>query len=319
LSKSPGPARVACMGYSNECTHGGPAIDLVEDALGILEAFQTKVFQTKLFDLPPEQKAVKQEQYTADIQVLLKLLRRPEFERLISSDVARVFLSEAVDCNERGEGIALAWFCTALLIGALSTGAVQGEDLPAIVRERADEALKNVAYAIWRWTPCDCATAESSELDLPWAAPKLAAAELVKIKNWPDAISCYEILLASLVEAREKELALQAACCFSSRGPLGLPGIDTERARILSNISFCQLATGQAEAALSSAVAATEADPKFAKAYARQVVALEALGRPAHAAARAAVRCARASGEDGVAYLEMLARHPTEQPAAGGQ
>ena len=98
------------MVYDDACTHGGPPIALVEEVLPAIEDLQNRVFHAKLFDLPPHQKSFRAEQHAADLHVLVKLVQKPEFANLRTAEAAHLFMSEAVDCNQRGEAIAQAWF-----------------------------------------------------------------------------------------------------------------------------------------------------------------------------------------------------------------
>lgn len=308
------------MGYSDECTHGGPPIDLVEDLLDLVEAFQNKVLSAKLFDLPPGVEHFRQDQHAADLKALARLVQQPEHTKLRCADIARVFLAEAVDCNHRRQAIAQAWTCTALLLSATSLGALpEGDDnIPAVIQDLAAEADKDLASVLWRWTPCDCVTAPQANHP-PWAAMKTAGGQHVKSKDWASAVSCYSQALTMLEAAQETETALLAAICFTSRGPRSLDQVKGEQARVLSNLSLCRLSLGEAEAALEAGVAASEANPEFAKAYGRQVLALEALGRPAtecRAVAEKAVRVARSQKESPAEYLAMLDRFKEEASAA---
>jgi len=300
------------MGYCPECTHGGPPIDLVEDVLGLVELFQSKVLSAKLFDLPPGAAHFRQDQHATDLKALIRLVQQPEHTKLRSADIARVFLAEAVDCNHRHEAIAQAWACTALLLSAASMGKLpQGDDnVPPLIQELAAEADKDLASVLWRFTPCNCVAAPQAS-HLPWSAMKTAGSQHVKGKDWASAASCYMQALTMLETAQEMETELLAAMCFTSRGPRNLDQVKVEQARVFSNLSLCRLSFGEAEAALEAGVAAAKANPDFAKAYGRQVLALEALGRPAsecRAAAENAVRVARSQKESPAEYLAMLDR-----------
>lgn len=310
------------MPYCDGCTHGGPPIDLVEDVLDLVEAFQSKVLSAKLFDLPPGVAHFRQDQHAADLKALVGLVHQPEHTKLRSADIARVFLAEAVDCNHRHEAIAQAWTCTALLLSASYHGLLpEGADnIPAVIQELAAEADKDLASVLWRFTPCDCVPAPQA-YHVPWAAMKTAGGQHVKGKDWASAASCYAQALTMLEATQETETALLAAICFTSRGPRSLNQVKAERARVLSNLSLCRLSLGEAEAALEAGVAAAEANPDFAKAYGRQVLALEALGRPAsecRAAAENAVRVARSQKESPAEFLALLGRFrdPTEASSA---
>lgn len=310
------------MGYCDECTHGGPPLDLVEDVLDLVEVFQSKVLSAKLFDLPPGVAHFRQDQHAADLKTLACLVQQPEYTKLRCADIARIFLSEAVDCNHRREAIAQAWTCTALLLSAASTGALpKGEDnVPVVIQDLAAEADRDLASVLWRFTPCDCVTAPQAT-HLPWTAMRTAGAQHVKCKDWASAASCYVQALTMLEAAEKTETAISAATCFTSRGPKSLNQVKAERAKVLSNLSLCRLSLGEAEAALEAGVAAAEANPEFAKAYGRQVLALEALGRPAsecQTAAENAVRVARSQKESQAEYLAMLGRFrkPTEASSA---
>lgn len=280
---------------------------MVESCLDVLETFQNQVLQAKLFDLPPGTESFRAEQHEADVMMLLKMLQKPEHAKLRTGDIARVFLAEAVDCHERCETIAQAWFCSAMLVSAAAMGALDGNEVPEAVRAQTVEADRDLGASLWRWTPCTCVKTPPQRI--PWTGTKTAASQLVKEKRWAEAVSCYEGVLATLAEVEVTESALLAVSVFDSRGPVGLHEVRCERARVHSNISLCRLSSGDAEAALEAALAAAEADPTFAKGYARQVLALEALGRPALEAASAAVRCAQAARENPSEYEAMRARH----------
>lgn len=300
------------MVYSDACTHGGPPVDLVIGSLQTLEAFQTRVLEANLFDLPPGTEHFREEQRAADLLMLFRMVQKPEYAQLRSADFARLFMAEAVDCHQRREAIAQAWFCTAFLLSAAARGVLRedAEEVPPGVREQAAEAGKGLAPVLSRWTPCECI--EAPPATFPWTPIKTTAAQCVKSKDWLTAIDCYKNVLGMLSAAEESEAAVLAASCFSSSQPSSLQQTKSERARIFSNISHCQLSRGESELALEASLAATQADPQFAKAYGRQARALEALGRPALAAAKQAVQCAEASGEDPSEYLDMCARHASE-------
>lgn len=301
------------MGYDNACTHGGPAIDLIEDCLEVLESFQNRVFSAKLFDLPPGTEHFRKEQHAADVLVLMKLVQMPEYAKLRSKEMAHVFLSEAVDSHERKEAIAHAWLCAAFMCSAASMGSLSGEEVPQVIMSLAAEADQGIASVLWRWTPCDCVKAPAAQL--PWAAQKTTAALCVKSKDWRSAIDIYENVLKIMQECEESLAALLGISCFTCRGPLTLRQITIDRARILANLSLCHLSVGEAQAALDLGVEAAAVDPRFAKAFGRQVLALEALGRLARTEAEKAVELGRAAGESVDEFLEMLQRHVGEPEA----
>jgi len=253
----------------------------------------------------------RQDQRAADLKALARLVHQPKHTKLRSADIARVFLAEAVDCNHRREAVGQAWACTALLLGAASMGTLpEGEDnIPSVIQEVAAEADKDLVSVLWRFTPCDCVTAPEAT-HLPWAAMKTEGGQHVKGKDWASAASCYVQAQTMLEAAQETETAL-LAIGFSSRGPTSLNQVKAERARVLSNLSLCHLSAGQAEAALMAGRQAAEVNPEFPKAYGRQALALEALGRPAtecRVAAENAVRVARSQRESPAEYLVMLGR-----------
>lgn len=294
------------MVYVDTCTHGGPPMDVVVPALETLEAFQTRVMEAKLFDLPPGTEHFRDEQRDADLLMLLKMVQKQEYEKLRTARFASLFLAEAVDCRQRSEAIALAWFCTAFLLSAAAKGVLQdAEEVPHVIREHVKEADKSLATCLWRWTPCDCISPGPQQR--PWVAIKTSAAQFVKSKDWVNAIKCYDNALSILSEIEESELAPLAMVCFDSRSPTDLHEVQCERARIYSNISLCHLSCGRADNALEASLAAAKADPAFAKAYGRKCLALEALGQSEEAfeAAQDAVRCAEEAGQDASEYLAM--------------
>eukprot|EP00929_Paragymnodinium_shiwhaense_P038185 TRINITY_DN20224_c1_g1_i1.p1 TRINITY_DN20224_c1_g1~~TRINITY_DN20224_c1_g1_i1.p1 ORF type:complete len:306 (+),score=89.86 TRINITY_DN20224_c1_g1_i1:35-952(+) len=295
------------MSYDDGCTHGGPPIEAVEHALEALEVFQTRVLERKLFDLPPGLTR-RGDARNAHLDEVCKWLRTPEFDKLLSLDIGRVFLSEAVDCSERGEAIAHAWVASAFVISFMTFGGWSvGHEAPAALRAVVAEADEDLAGVLWRWTPCNCVAAPGDRL--PWSDEKAKAAQQVKTKNWSGAMAGYQQVLKTLVEEEGVEKELVKMCGYSGRGWRGVQRIHWERARTYSNLALCKLSLGDAEAALEAGRLAAEADPSFAKAYGRQVLALEALGRPASDAAEAALRVAKQAGEEASEYEKMVARH----------
>ena len=88
--------------YSRHCTHGGPPLYQVQHLVPALNGFQSAVFQN-------------QQKYS-ELESLALLLASPQNAALISPHIARVLVSEAVDCHARGHHIAYHWFCSAILI-----------------------------------------------------------------------------------------------------------------------------------------------------------------------------------------------------------
>ena len=83
---------------------------MIQHVLPTLQVFQTVV--------------AKNQQKFDDIQLLAELLAAKELAALISPDMARVLLAEAVDCHARSKSIAHHWFCSARLISGAVVGSL---------------------------------------------------------------------------------------------------------------------------------------------------------------------------------------------------
>ena len=197
--------------YSRNCTHGGPPLYQVQHLVPALNGFQSAVFQN-------------QQKYS-ELESLALLLASPQNAALISPHIARVLVSEAVDCHARGHHIAYHWFCSAILICSAIGGSLQlysGCKVPPSVNSIIDEAKHNFAAALWRWTSCDCLEAPS--LAQPWADTKARSQQLAKAKKWDEAIASCQNVLAILMKAEEVEVVGMRSC-LSSRAVLNLQAI----------------------------------------------------------------------------------------------
>ena len=275
--------------------HGGPPVSVVQHLLPKLKLFQTAVW--------------KNQQKYCDVQSLARLIATPQFAELMSHHFARVFVSEAVDCYARSEDIAYHWFCAGVLISASLKGSLmlQGGEMPQAVLNIVAESKRDFAAALWRWTSCSCLDAPGGLL--PWEDAKSKAVQLVKKKQWQQAISSFHQVLGMLNTAEDTEGRTMQATCLSSRSVELLRQMSQEIGRAQCNISMCHMSLGESSKALAAADSAIDAHPRLAKAHARRALALESLGLPAWTAADAAVLLAEANGEDSKAYKSIRERN----------
>ena len=117
-----------------------------------LQRFQTVVWKN-------------QETYR-DVQSLALLLAEPQFRALISADMARVLLSEAVDCHARSEDIAHNWFRAAILLTEAAENPLVLHEgrIASVVQDIVAVSHEDLAAALWSRTSCGC-------LDPPVASP----------------------------------------------------------------------------------------------------------------------------------------------------
>ena len=280
--------------YNPNCMHGGPPVSVIQHLVPKLQFFQTAVFQH-------------QSKYR-DVQSLARLLAAPQFAELMSPHLARVLLSEAVDCYARSDDMAHHWFCAGILISASVQGSWQFKngEIPQQVLNIVAESEGDFAVALWRWTSCSCMDAPVGLS--PWKDAKSKAVKLVTKKQWQRAITSFQQVLGMLNTAEDAEGRKMRATCLSSRSPQLLRQISEEVGRVQCNISMCHMSLGEASKALAAADLAIAAHPRLAKAHARRALALESLGQPAWTAADTAVFVAEANGEDAEAYKSIRQR-----------
>ena len=280
--------------YNRNCLHGGPPVSVIQHLHPTLRLFQNTVFQN-------------QNEYR-DVLSMAQLLASPQFAGLMSHHLARVLLSEAVDCYARSEDIAQHWFCAGILISASLQGSLQLQDdeIPQPVLNIVADSKRDFAAALWRWTSCSCMDAPGEPS--PWQGAKAKAVQLVKKKQWQKAIASFQHVLGMLNKAEDTEGRQMRATCLSSRSGELLRQISEEIGRVQCNISMCHMSLSEASNALAAADLAIGAHPRLAKAHARRAVALESLGLPAWTAADRAVLIAEANGEDAEAYKSIRQR-----------
>ena len=90
--------------YTYSCCHGGPPPEDVLHLMPTINAFLTEVWAN--------------EEELLHEEALAELLRDREFKPLLSRNVARVLISEAVDCHARSEDIARNFYRAAILVQA---------------------------------------------------------------------------------------------------------------------------------------------------------------------------------------------------------
>ena len=150
--------------YNRNCLHGGPPVSVIQHLHPTLRLFQNTVFQN-------------QNEY-CDVLSLAQLLASPQFAGLMSQHLARVLLSEAVDCYARSEDIAQHWFCAGILISASLQGSLQLQDgeIPQPVLNIIADSKRDFATALWRWTSCSCMDAPGEPS--PWQDAKAKQSSL---------------------------------------------------------------------------------------------------------------------------------------------
>ena len=126
--------------------------------------------------------------------------------------------------------------------------------------------------------------------------------------KWQQAVLSSKQVLEILTNAMQVEASALQASCLNTRAIRKLREIDLERARVHSNISMCHLSLAEATEALAAADAVIACNPRSAEAHVRRALALEELGKPAWAAADAAVQCAESTGEDAGFYKSLRQR-----------
>ena len=280
--------------YFHDCFHGGPPLCAIKKTLPLMEHFQTIVWGRQA--------------HFANSERMMRLLSAPRYSALLTVDMARVLMAEAIDCFARNESIARHWFCAALLVDGVVVGELNLEfdtfKIPPAVAHRIAEADIDMAKALARYVPCGCVCTSERARHTAWERYQTIATKLLAEKKWARASKAYRRAMTRVDEELAPELRLSLRTCFNV-DVRRRTSLWNARAQICSKLSFCHLSQGNAQSALQAADDAVKAAPALAEAHAQRARALGALGRPARSAAYAAMLFAEAAGEDTTEYRAM--------------